>query len=307
MTLLQINLIVEAASKNSVSAAAQELGIAQSNASQTIKKLEEELGFPIFRRTYNGIALTEEGYLFLKEAEKILRADKAIHSISSKENSTRLRVGVINYTPATAAFIRFCNEKKDIDSGDFVCVNVGVEEGILRLKERSLDVVVSVLTDEALFSVRKACNEYRLRSILVCQIPICVRLRKDHPLVQSGTLDGSRESFMQLKDYPFVEYSNLDKVLNNTRNSQDYPFGYSYIISVDERQTRLQTVAATNGYSIGCPTLQSYSETYGLAEIPVKGETLNLIYIIRNGDEDIPSIIRYAQFLKDEVDSSELY
>ena len=45
MTLLQINLIVEAASKNSVSAAAQELGIAQSNASQTIKKLEEELGF----------------------------------------------------------------------------------------------------------------------------------------------------------------------------------------------------------------------------------------------------------------------
>ena len=114
MTLLQINLIVEAASKNSVSAAAQELGIAQSNASQTIKKLEEELGFPIFRRTYNGIALTEEGYLFLNEAEKILRADKAIHSISPKENCTRLRVGVI--------YIRRCRKHLRANLRCFPCI-----------------------------------------------------------------------------------------------------------------------------------------------------------------------------------------
>ena len=185
MTLLQINLIVEAASKNSVSAAAQELGIAQSNASQTIKKLEEELGFPIFRRTYNGIALTEEGYLFLNEAEKILRADKAIHSISSKENHIRLRVGIINYTPATEAFVRFCNEKKDIDSGDLICVNIGTEEGILRLKERSLDVVVSVLTNESLQKISKACSfQRRSRSLSTIRFP--TRSRKPRRRRSSG-------------------------------------------------------------------------------------------------------------------------
>ena len=303
MTLLQINLIVEAASKNSVSAAAQELGIAQSNASQTIKKLEEELGFPIFRRTYNGIALTEEGYLFLNEAEKILHADKAIHSISSKENHIRLRVGIINYTPATEAFVRFCNEKKDIDSGDLICVNIGTEEGILRLKERSLDVVVSVLTNESLQKISKACSEYRLSCIPIRQIPVCVRLRKEHPLVLNGILDGTRKCLEQLKNYPYVEYSSLDRILNGSRGNADSPFGCSYVISVDERQTRLQTIAATNGYSIGCPTLQSYSKTYGLVEIPIKSESLNLIYIIRNGDKGIPSIIRYAQFLEDEVNS----
>ena len=96
MTLLQINLIVEAASKNSVSAAAQELGIAQSNASQTIKKLEEELGFPIFRRTYNGIALTEEGHLFLKDYDREVFAVINFQTNLQPINMNIVSVGALN-------------------------------------------------------------------------------------------------------------------------------------------------------------------------------------------------------------------
>lgn len=154
------------------------------------------------------------------------------------------------------------------------CVNIGAEEGIHRLKERSPDIVVSVLDNETPINIDKTCSEYRIKYVLVRQIPICIRLRKDHPLM-----------------------------LNSTRNSRNYPFGYSYIISVDELQTRLQTIAATNGFSIGCPTLRSYSEAYNLVKIPIKGEMPNLIYMVRNGDEDIPSITGYVEFLKDEVDS----
>lgn len=301
MTILQINLIVEAASRNSVSAAAEKLGIAQSNASQTIKKLEEELGFSIFKRNFNGISLTEEGYRFLEEAEKILHAEKAIHLIASEEKITRLHVGVINYTPASEAFIKFCMETRDAALGDLVCVNIDAEEGAQKLKERSLDIVVTVLTKESLQKVNRLCHDYRLKCFSLRQIPVVVRLRKDHPLLLNNSLDGSMESFMQLKDYPFVEYSSLNHRQTFPTDPDNLPFRCSYIISVDERQTRLQTVAATNGYSIGCPTLQSYTETYGLAEIPIKGESLELVYIVRNGDEDTSNIQKYIQLLENEV------
>lgn len=299
MTLLQIKLAVEAAGKNSISLAATELGIAQSNASQTIRKLEEELGFPIFRRNLTGITPTEEGYRFLENAEAILRADKAIHSISATEKTTRLRVGVINYTPATEAFIKFCKENRDVSAADLVCVNISAEDGARRLKERSLDIVVTVLPDEAIPAVEQLCRDYRLSCKRLRSIPVCVRMREDHPLLLSKALDGSREKFMQLSEYPYVDYNDLDHIL--PRNTSELPFGGSYIISVDERQTRLQTIAATNGYSIGCPILPNRLKLYGLTEVPVEGEVLELIMIIRRGDEGIPDIARYEELLLNEV------
>ncbi len=301
MTLQQIKLVVEAAGKNSISVAASELGIAQSNASQTIKKLEEELGFQIFKRDVTGITLTERGYLFLTQAENMLRAEKAIVSLSSEKDTTRLRVGVINYTPATDAFIRFCSELKEESSADLLCVYSNPADGAKKIKERSLDIVVTVLPEDALGSVDKLCKEYRLYCMYIQKIPVCVRLRKDHPLVLQNAIDGSRESLMKLKAYPYVEYSSLDNVLASPRAFTAPPCGCSYIISVDERQTRLETVAATNAFSLGCPSLPDLPERYGLVEIPVKGEELQLVAIMRKGDEELSNIKHYLELLKNEV------
>lgn len=301
MTMLQIKVAIAAARKSSISPAAAELGIAQPNASHSIKKLEEELGFPIFKKRGNKLTPTEEGYRFLEQAEKMVRADNAIRSIVVQRDAARLRVGVINYTPATEAFIKFCREQRNSALADLICVNVDAEYGAQRLKERLLDIVITVAPKNTLPVIKQICNDYHLEYKSLCEIPVCVRMRKDHPLLADGTFDGSIKNLKRLSSYPYIEYSNIDSLFSSHVDTHEIPFGCSYIISVDERQTRLQTIAATNGYSIGCHILPSRLDHYGLVEVPIANESVQLLSIIRHGDSDLPDICRYEKFLEAEV------
>jgi DNA-binding transcriptional LysR family regulator len=53
--------------------AARELHVAQPSVSQQIRKLEQELGMPLFHRTRRGVSLTEAGRVLLPRARAILR------------------------------------------------------------------------------------------------------------------------------------------------------------------------------------------------------------------------------------------
>src|SRR3954454_12091348 len=58
--------------------AAQELNVAQPSVSQQIRKLERELGEPLFHRMKRHVALTEAGQTFLPHARAVLqRLDEA--------------------------------------------------------------------------------------------------------------------------------------------------------------------------------------------------------------------------------------
>src|SRR5437016_9259966 len=53
--------------------AAEELNVAQPSVSQQIRKLETELGAPLFHRMKRRVALTEAGKTFLPHARAVLR------------------------------------------------------------------------------------------------------------------------------------------------------------------------------------------------------------------------------------------
>jgi DNA-binding transcriptional LysR family regulator len=68
----QIRYALSVAKERSFTKAAARLNISQSAVSEQVKLLEDEVGFPLFRRTGRGIELTERGRTFLYEAERVV-------------------------------------------------------------------------------------------------------------------------------------------------------------------------------------------------------------------------------------------
>lgn len=70
MNLNYFQYLVEVANIGSISKAAEKNFVSQPYLSGIIKKMEDEVGFLIFKRTNLGIELTEKGEIFINEAKK---------------------------------------------------------------------------------------------------------------------------------------------------------------------------------------------------------------------------------------------
>src|SRR5690349_22110982 len=82
MTLQQLTYFLAAVEHGSFSAAAHSLLLSQPSLSEQIRRLEAELGVPLFARAGKGVTLTEAGRLFQPHAERTLaEAQTAIESV----------------------------------------------------------------------------------------------------------------------------------------------------------------------------------------------------------------------------------
>ena len=89
MTLPQLTYFLAAAEHGSFSAAAESLLMAQPSLSEQIRRLEAELGVPLFMRAGRGIELTEAGRLLRPHAERTLaEAQAAAESVREVRDLT---------------------------------------------------------------------------------------------------------------------------------------------------------------------------------------------------------------------------
>ena len=134
MDLATLRYFCAVASEGSVSKAAKRLNYAQSNLSQRIKQLEEELHVPLLRRLSRGVALTGQGEILHRYAERIVKlAEEAEDAVlSGEEPKGSLRIGsmesaAVSFLPRLLA--RFHRLHPDIR----IVVRTGVSERSLRL------------------------------------------------------------------------------------------------------------------------------------------------------------------------------
>src|SRR3712207_272305 len=89
MTLQQLEYFLAAVEHRSFSAAAEALHMAQPSLSDQIRRLEAELGVPLFARAGRGIALTEAGRILRPHAERTLAAAReAVESVREVRDLT---------------------------------------------------------------------------------------------------------------------------------------------------------------------------------------------------------------------------
>jgi LysR family hydrogen peroxide-inducible transcriptional activator len=72
MEIHQLEYLIAIAEEGSFTRAAERLLVAQPSLSQQIKKLEQEVGRPLFDRLPRGVVLTEAGYRLLEHARRVL-------------------------------------------------------------------------------------------------------------------------------------------------------------------------------------------------------------------------------------------
>lgn len=95
LTLQQLTYFLAAARQGSFSAAAESLHMAQPSLSEQVRRLEAELGVPLFVRAGKGLELTEAGQLLQPHAERTL--DEARQAQESVREVRELTGGTVAF------------------------------------------------------------------------------------------------------------------------------------------------------------------------------------------------------------------
>ena len=104
MQLRDIEYMVTIADKQSFSQAAEALFISQPALSQSIKRLEEEIGVALFARKRKKVLLTRAGELFLQDARQILQLSSHLRTQMENVQSLKQCSLCIGMTPLFGRF-----------------------------------------------------------------------------------------------------------------------------------------------------------------------------------------------------------
>ena len=109
ISLKQMRYAVEIVQCGSMNQAAQNLYVTQSSLSKAMKELENVLGFPVFRRTSAGTAVTEEGQPFLELARQVVYKLEVLERQlqSRNERLAAMKISIPRATYITYAFTEF--------------------------------------------------------------------------------------------------------------------------------------------------------------------------------------------------------
>lgn len=102
MTIQQLRILGYLAECGSISKAAELCFLSQSALTRQIRSMEEELGYPLLIRSFNGVTLTPAGQKFYESTRKIIADyDTAVllgKAVSCTPVKKTIRVGVYNYS-----------------------------------------------------------------------------------------------------------------------------------------------------------------------------------------------------------------
>jgi DNA-binding transcriptional LysR family regulator len=198
--LRHLRYFVAVAEEENVSRAAVKLHVSQPGVSQQIHDLEDEMGFPLFRRSGKSVRLTEAGRIFLGEARDIIQrtADAVEKARVGLATRTKIKVG---YVPSGTVEIlpRALRTFRISFPGVQVALHdLSAEEMLPLLLQKKLDVALTPPPD-------KLPRELRMK--LLARYEPRVAVGTTHPLARSKFVSLKQMASEPLaalarKDYP---------------------------------------------------------------------------------------------------------
>lgn len=202
MNLKQLEYVVEISKCGSINKAAQNLYVAQPSLSASIRQLEQELKFDIFRRKNSGIDLTSEGKLLLLSAKLIMEEVERIRRIPSLFDSQRNLS--ISGTWSSLLFCRFMQFRNDYPE-EHIRDNfkeTSFQQAVRDVMDQTSRLSIVYCINERSELHRLELKKYHIRmEPLAINVPAVAIFSKDHYLSRFKHV-----TINQLKNCPLVAY-----------------------------------------------------------------------------------------------------
>lgn len=194
MELVQLIQFLKVAETEHMTKAAQELHISQPSLSGSIKRLEEELGVPLFDRVGRVIRLNEYGRILERHASVIaFEADSATAEIGRLRETQENHVTI--FAPA------FLTLPRELLSDMFsICPNISVLTG-----NATEDTLYSTLSDKKAdfaFTSFILPERTEFEHILLSSGPLYILVPEDHPLANRESIRLADTAVYEYASYP---------------------------------------------------------------------------------------------------------
>lgn len=206
MELQQIKYFLAAARYLNFSRTAESIPITLPTLSQQLRKLEEELGTPLFERSPKYVRLTPAGLAFKPQAEAALesirRAKESVRPFVFKENLV-LNIGIISVACIMGLWEKLTKFQKDNPGLKLNMVEGGSADLWRLLENQKLDLAVLVPWPGAYAELQEPGEEppsqAALRGLILARDQIVLIMPGGHPLAKEKKLNLS-----MLKDQPLI-------------------------------------------------------------------------------------------------------
>ncbi|MGC0307117.1 LysR family transcriptional regulator [Streptococcus pneumoniae] len=276
MNIQQLRYVVAIANSGTFREAAEKMYVSQPSLSISVRDLEKELGFKIFRRTSSGTFLTRRGMEFYEKSQELVKGFDIFQNqyANPEEEKDEFSVASQHYDflpPTITAFSERYPDYKNFRIFESTTVQILDE-----VAQGHSEIGIIYLNNQNKKGIMQRVEKLGLEVIELIPFHTHIYLREGHPLAQKEEL-----VVEDLADLPTVRFTQeKDEYLYYSENFVDTSAS-SQMFNVTDRATLNGILERTDAYATGSGFLDSDSVN-GITVIRLKDNLDNrMVYVKR--------------------------
>lgn len=293
MNIQQLRYVVAIANSGTFREAAEKMYVSQPSLSISVRDLEKELGFKIFRRTSSGTFLTRRGMEFYEKAQELVKGFDVFQNqyANPEEEKKEFSISSQHYDflpPLITQFSVLYPENKDFRIFESTTVQILDE-----VAQGHSELGIIYLNKQNTKGIMQRVDKLGLEVIDLIPFQTHIYLRKGHPLAKKESL-----VMDDLAHLPTVRFTQeKDEYLYYSENFVDTSSS-SQLFNVTDRATLNGILERTDAYATGSGFLDSQSVN-GITVIPLIDDLDNKMVYVKREEVDLsPVAEKFVQVME---------
>lgn len=293
MNIQQLRYVVAIANSGTFREAAEKMYVSQPSLSISVRDLEKELGFKIFRRTSSGTFLTRRGMEFYEKAQELVKGFDVFQNqyANPEEEKKEFSISSQHYDflpPLITQFSVLYPENKDFRIFESTTVQILDE-----VAQGHSELGIIYLNKQNTKGIMQRVDKLGLEVVDLIPFQTHIYLRKGHPLAKKESL--VMEDLAHLPTVRFTQEK--DEYLYYSENFVDTSSS-SQLFNVTDRATLNGILERTDAYATGSGFLDSPSVN-GITVIPLIDDLNNKMVYVKREEVDLsPVAEKFVQVME---------